>query len=347
VGWASKLAGVVLAAGLVSMGCTSSDTEPDKAAAADEPSSQPDESSATQASSNDTSATSPSGPRENPKLIGALAQLLNEAVGADQRARQTELKELYDLLDDTVAAPRMSFTLDTEMLLPGSSALTVVSDSGSFDDHTFTGIGTGTFTTELEDFRDASYDQPYEFVLVDDIWWFSDPSVDPTGWMGVDIFEYMNAGQFDPFKSMDGDSYLDDILRRATGLTEVTDNPDGSTTWTVQVSADELAYVFITVAPFELVDLTFTMDSNIITEVTVEEHRDGYISAMSGDLDEWLDHALSTLGGYDDLVGESTFSFELGMEPFDTPITTEPPCTDPAPTVIDGFDLFVCGGISL
>jgi len=323
-GWIHRglLAAVVVA--LLTVGCSSNEAQNSETGSQGTP-------LTTQTAPSPTSSTS----------LTDTTQPLNPP---DEPAETDDLAALQAVADSATAVSGMSFYLGTHMNFPNSEAEVHITNEGVFDDDNASGTGTRTFHSALPSDGDFVLDFPYEFVSIGDTWWFSDPDAYPPTWTGVSINDHAANPDFVPLRYVNGDMYFNELIAHATKVNRVVNHAGGYRTWDVLVPADAVARILISDAPSPVLELLPTIDSGLVTKVVIEEHPDGYITMMTGNLKKWLEYAVSSADSIDETTGDAEFTFFFSYEPVDSVETPEPPCTDPTSSTVDGDEVLKCVG---
>lgn len=254
------------------------------------------------------------------------------------------LQDLEDLIDTTVSAPRMSFTLAVTMSMPGSSSPIVAHRTGSFDDSTFAGVGTRSFGTDDEALAELWGEEPFEFIVTDEVLWMYNPLAEPPEWAGFDLFEFAQFAGGDPLGSVDVDGYLSVIVGAATEIVEVLGDAGSGRTWVVRVRSDELVPLVAAAGPASRLVETGAAESGIMAELQIQQSPEGYVAAIRGDLSTWWTNALMTVDDLQGLVGDETMEMDLQLEPFAPALQPDAPCLDPASEIDEGLTVLSCEG---
>lgn len=250
---------------------------------------------------------------------------------------------VLDSIDATIALQRVSFTLDVTSTLPGSSSPAMNNSTGSFDDTTFAGVGTRSFSSEDPAIAANLGDDPFEFIVVDNIFWMLNPLGDPPAWAGFDLVEFGNAAGGSPLASVDVDGYLGVIAASTTEVVDAVERPGGGTTWIVSVRADDLLPVVSAGGAASRLAEMGAADSGLTAQLQLEANQDGHVVSITGDLDEWWSNAVSLLPGAK-VAPSSDYTLHLDLElsQFEDPLNPEPPCDDPSQRLEEGQTIYVC-----
>lgn len=267
----------------------------------------------------------------------------SDEVEAEQSEPPRGLPTRHDLwwvVEDTIALPRMSFELDVTSSLPGLTSPIVARRTGSFDDETFGGIGTRSFESDSAGLESTT-ELSFEFRLVGDVFWNKVTDGIDEDWGGFDLAEYSKLLGGDATGSVDGDVLLAAMVTAAEEVVEYTVWDDGVAEWVVLVRADELVNVVTAAGPASRLIDAGAGSSGIISEMNVLQSPEGYITAVSIDLDEWWTFALGLVDvGFE--TGDQTMRAEFLMYTFEDPLYPEAPCDDPVATLDDGLTLWKC-----
>lgn len=250
---------------------------------------------------------------------------------------------VIDSIDATIALQRMSFALDVTSTLPDSSSPAMNSATGSFDDTTLGGIGTRSFHSDDPAIAANWGENPFEFVVVDNILWMLNPLGDPPAWAGFDLVEFGNAAGGNPLASVDVDGYLGVIAEATTEVVDAVERPGGGTTWIVSVRADDLLPVVSAGGAASRLAEMGAADSGLTAQLQLEANQDGHIVSITGDLDEWWSNAVSLLPGAKEAPNSDyTLRLDLKLSQFEVPLNPEPPCDDPSQSLQEGQTVYIC-----
>ena len=285
--------------------------------------------------------SNPSGLRENPEIVRSLTGAIHQFLTGGS-AESTDLALVYDLIDTAIVVPQMSYELNSILVLPEYDTPALVTSTGTYNDLSYSGHGSTVIHTETSGYTPHTNGFEYEVRLVDDIYWIAEPDGDSVYWLGLDVYDYVGAAGFDALRSIDGDYYIGTFLGSTASIVNRSESNAGLETWTLLVYADPLAFSLLDAFPRDLLDFMYDSDSEMLTEITVEVHPDGYVSHISGNLDEWLAYARYQIGYDDQPTDQVTLEFELSFSPEESVLEIVPPCTDPESAVQDGFDTLNC-----
>lgn len=251
------------------------------------------------------------------------------------------IEELWAFAEETVALPRMSFELDVTSTLPGTDAPVLARRTGSFDDDSFSGVGTRSFETSEAQLRELWGDEPFEFRFIGETFWMYNPLSDPPGWGGFDVVEFAEFAGGDPLGSVDGDAYLGLLVSATVEVLDVEQQADGSMNWLLRVRADDLVPMVAAGGPASRLIGLGAADSGLEVSVELVQAPEGYFSGFRFDMSEWWANALSLAGPSE---GDESMTVEFRLDPFDVPLSLEAPCESPATRIDDdGLTVLVCG----
>jgi hypothetical protein len=218
----------------------------------------------------------------------------------------------------------------------------VASRSGSFDDITSTGTGTRSFQSDDPALASLWGEDPFEFIVVNETFWMLNPLAEPPNWAGFDLLELGKATGGDPLGSVDADGYLSLIAGATTEVVDVREGSAGASTWVLLARADDLVPLVAAGGPAaRLVELG-AADNGLIVELRLEQDPDGFISSVSGSMNEWWANALSLMAEVDGTPGGDTMQLDLRLERFESALQPRPPCADPSAGVDSGLAVLVC-----
>lgn len=292
----------------------------------------------------DSSSTSVQSQPTVPRSAGApqatSATGADVSIPPDPRDTAPSLDELGALVHRTVALPRLSFVQEVTQALVLNDSLPVLTRmTGSFDDDTFSGIGSRVFEETGTQANDELEGRAFEFRLVDETFWFYTPLGGAPGWAGFDLVDYAEFAGGSPLGTMDGDLGLEVLLEATIAIQEVRDTDAGSE-WILVVRADDLAPLVSGGGAAARLAGRGATDSGLNAKVRLSESTDGYISGWEADLSEWWTNALSLV---DEVPGgKYGMNVEFDFEIFDDSLVAEAPCSDPTEGTEDGIAALLC-----
>ena len=244
----------------------------------------------------------------------------------DQRPSSATLDDLSVVVTKTIDLPRMSFELDVSQSLPGSDSPVVSRRSGSFDDDTFSGTGTRSFETDDQAISEAVGTEPFRFIVTDSVLWLFNPIDETPSWFGFDLVEFGEQAGGDPLSSVDVDYSLQLIFESTNRVTQMEELESGEQVWILEVRADELVPLLLAGGPASRLTEMGAADSGLLVEVQMNLDVDGYITRLSGEMDQWWTNAI-VVGGLGN--GAQAMSFQIRLEQFSESLHPQPPCTEP------------------
>lgn len=250
------------------------------------------------------------------------------------------LEELQEIVDTTVELPRLSFELTADSTINNSISNTLTR-TGWFDDGSFTGDGRTEFSTTDESSLGLP---PFEFRLVDNVFWTLTPVEDPSVWIGRDVFE-MAQQEGDPTGSIDGDAHLWLIMEAATAVTDYADDGNGTQDWQLDVSADLMLFSFSGGGAAQRIVEAGGGETGI-TESLRLTVTDGLVTEAFVDLSTWWNEAIRislSAEGLPALPTTDTASLSLTFAPYEDARPAETPCADPTTRVdTSGIEYLRC-----
>lgn len=233
----------------------------------------------------------------------------------------------------------MSFELTAASTI-GETTANTLTRTGWFDDDSFTGSGVTEFSTTENSITALP---PFEFRLVDDVFWTLTPVEDPSVWIGRDVFE-MAQQDGDPTGSIDGDVHLWLIMEATTSVTDYTDDGSGTQHWQLDVSADLMLFSFSGGGAAQRIVEAGGGDTGIIESLRLTV-TDGIVTEAFVDLSTWWNEAIQTTltaDGLPELPGSDEASLSMTFSPYEDARVVEAPCDDPTPRVQDDIEYLRC-----
>lgn len=235
----------------------------------------------------------------------------------------------------------MSFELDVTTTLPGTDAPVLARRTGSFDDDSFSGVGTRSFETGDAQLQELTGVEPAEFRFIGETFWMYNPLSEPPGWAGFDVLELAEFAGGDPLGSVDGDAHLGILFSATVEVLQIEQQTDGSINWLLRVRADELVPIVAAAGPASRMMGLGAADSGLEVSVELVQAAEGYFSGFRFDMSEWWTNAVSLAGLSE---GDESMTVEFRLDPFETPLSLDPPCESPETQPDDdGLTVLVCG----
>lgn len=208
--------------------------------------------------------------------------------------------------------------------------------TGRFDGERETGDGTLSITSSdsaLSEEMGLGFD-PFEYRLVDGVYWHLNTVVDPPTWLGGDRDEVEQFAEGDLTLGMDGDIFLETIASSITEVIERDNDAPGGTAWTVRMDADDLAPLVLTGGAVQGLLEAAADDTGVEVALTLEIDDSGMIVAFNVAMDEWWSAVLSDVGEVD--LGSLAMAVEFELGGFDNDVVVDAPCDDPVPVSTPG-----------
>ena len=256
------------------------------------------------------------------------------------------LGELQAAIDATVGRKTAGFSLEVIQTLPVAAPnQAAMRRTGSFDDELQVGSGTQQFLGETS----APADLPgyageeIEHRLVSDVYWVSNPVVDPPSWVGYGLADFADLTESDPTLSINGDGYLLAISGAVTSVNDVVVFDDGSQGWSVQVTADELLPLVVSAGVQQRLAAAGLEPTELESTMSLAVDPEGMVVGLIGELDEWWQAVIEQTVGQTESPAGMVFQFQMGN--FDAPVEVDAPCADPEDFIeADAPPAQVCGG---
>ncbi len=238
------------------------------------------------------------------------------------------LDALVSLVNNTIALPRMSYENEVISILPGLADPVVSTRTGSFDDDTFSGVGTWALESDDPAVAEGFPPAAIEYRVVDEMYWYWTPYGEPPVWTGYGIVEFAETSGGNPLGSVDGDGYLDLLVSSAVEVLDVEENADGSATWKLSARADDLVPIIASGGAAGRLIEAGAGESGILVEIELDQDTDGFVSGFRITLDEWWRNAVATIavGSTRDL----SMTLDFSIESFDDPLNIDSPCDNPS-----------------
>lgn len=251
--------------------------------------------------------------------------------------QDADVGALRTAIDNTVARRSATFELVITQTLPVPEPnLVTTRRNGRFDDSLWQGDGTMRFESANPELSQlVGGEGVFEFRIVDDTFWFLNPVAEPPGWLGHDVFEYLDATNADPTVNVDGDGFLfvvSDAIRRVTDRIPST---DGSEIWLVEVAIDAMAPTLTTGGVQRRLAAAGFDSTGLVTTAEIIVDANGMVVGLEASTDEWWQQAVMTMLPDAPADGEMRVSFAL--EASDEAVEVVSPCDQPDAVTEPGF----------